>query len=111
MRLFIYVPDFAQKKTRPLLRTSLYVHQRDHFLFFATITAPAATTARPATAATSATPVSGEPLELSVAAATSPVVGAGAITVDNFVASIDYEKCIDCGACAGQCPVGAIEQA
>ena len=29
---------------------------------------------------------------------------AGAITVDNFVASIDYSKCIDCGACVEKCP-------
>ena len=29
---------------------------------------------------------------------------AGAITVDNFVASIDYSKCIDCGMCVEKCP-------
>ena len=28
----------------------------------------------------------------------------GAITVDNFVASIDYDKCIDCGECVKRCP-------
>ncbi len=29
---------------------------------------------------------------------------AGAIKVDNFVASIDYEKCIGCGECEKTCP-------
>lgn len=28
----------------------------------------------------------------------------GAITVNNFVASIDYEKCTECGICAEKCP-------
>lgn len=28
----------------------------------------------------------------------------GAITVNDFVASIDYEKCIDCGKCVDRCP-------
>ena len=28
----------------------------------------------------------------------------GAITVNNFVASIDYEKCTNCGTCAEKCP-------
>ncbi|MBR2473981.1 MAG: RnfABCDGE type electron transport complex subunit B [Clostridia bacterium] len=28
----------------------------------------------------------------------------GAIAVENFVAKIDYEKCINCGACVSKCP-------
>lgn len=28
----------------------------------------------------------------------------GAITVTNFVASIDYSKCVSCGVCVGKCP-------
>lgn len=34
---------------------------------------------------------------------------AGAITVTDFHASIDYSKCTDCGACAEKCPVKVIE--
>ena len=34
---------------------------------------------------------------------------AGAITVED-AASIDPNTCIDCGACEGVCPVGAIEE-
>lgn len=34
---------------------------------------------------------------------------AGAITVTDFHASIDYEKCTDCGTCAEKCPVKVIE--
>lgn len=33
----------------------------------------------------------------------------GAITVSDFHASIDYSKCVDCGACAEKCPVKVIE--
>ncbi len=29
---------------------------------------------------------------------------AGAITVDNFLAEIDYNKCVSCGVCAEKCP-------
>jgi Na+-translocating ferredoxin:NAD+ oxidoreductase RNF subunit RnfB len=32
----------------------------------------------------------------------------GAITVENFHASIDYEKCTNCGACMEACPVKVI---
>jgi len=32
-----------------------------------------------------------------------------AITVDSFVASIDYSKCIDCGVCVSKCPRGIIK--
>ena len=32
----------------------------------------------------------------------------GAITVENFHASIDYEKCTNCGACMAACPVKVI---
>jgi ferredoxin len=32
----------------------------------------------------------------------------GAISMDNNLAVIDYEKCTNCGACAEACPVGAI---
>lgn len=28
----------------------------------------------------------------------------GAITVNNFLASIDYDKCVGCGKCAAKCP-------
>lgn len=34
----------------------------------------------------------------------------GAITVNNNVAKIDYSKCTDCGKCAENCPVNAIEK-
>lgn len=34
---------------------------------------------------------------------------AGAITVTDFHASIDYDKCTDCGTCAEKCPVKVIE--
>ena len=32
----------------------------------------------------------------------------GAITVDNFLARIDWDKCTACGACASVCPTGAM---
>ena len=32
----------------------------------------------------------------------------GAISVQNNLAGIDYDKCTGCGACAGACPTGAI---
>lgn len=32
-----------------------------------------------------------------------------AIHVENFLAKIDYEKCVNCGACARVCPTKAIE--
>jgi len=31
-----------------------------------------------------------------------------AITVENFLAAIDYNTCVDCGACVAACPTGAI---
>ena len=31
-----------------------------------------------------------------------------AITVENNIAHIDYEKCISCGICAAKCPKGII---
>lgn len=33
---------------------------------------------------------------------------ADAITIDSFLAAIDYEKCTGCGICRGKCPKGAI---
>ena len=33
---------------------------------------------------------------------------AGAIKIENFVASIDYDKCTGCGMCAAKCPRGII---
>jgi len=33
---------------------------------------------------------------------------ADAITVENFLAKIDYDKCMDCGTCVGKCPKKAI---
>ncbi|MCQ2499462.1 MAG: 4Fe-4S binding protein [Lachnospiraceae bacterium] len=33
----------------------------------------------------------------------------GAISLEDK-AVIDADKCIDCGSCAGQCPVGAISE-
>lgn len=33
----------------------------------------------------------------------------GAVTVNDFLAKIDYEKCIGCGACAEKCPKKIIE--
>ena len=33
----------------------------------------------------------------------------GAITVNDLVASIDYDKCIGCGLCASKCPRGIIK--
>ena len=30
--------------------------------------------------------------------------GTGAITVNGFLAEIDYGKCIDCGKCVEKCP-------
>ena len=32
----------------------------------------------------------------------------GAITVDNFLARIDWDKCTACGECAKVCPTGAM---
>ena len=32
-----------------------------------------------------------------------------AIHMDNNVAVIDYEKCVNCGACAAKCPVKVIQ--
>lgn len=34
----------------------------------------------------------------------------GAITEGDGKFEIDTDKCIECGACAGNCPVGAIEE-
>ena len=34
---------------------------------------------------------------------------AEAIKVENFLASVDYEKCIGCGKCVEDCPVGCLE--
>lgn len=34
----------------------------------------------------------------------------GAISVQNNLAGIDYDKCTGCGACAGACPTGAIHK-
>lgn len=34
----------------------------------------------------------------------------GAISVQNNLAGIDYNKCTGCGACAGACPTGAIHK-
>ena len=34
----------------------------------------------------------------------------GAISEGNGKFEIDPDKCIDCGSCAGQCPVGAISE-
>lgn len=34
----------------------------------------------------------------------------GAITLGDGKADIDPDKCIDCGSCAGGCPVGAISE-
>ena len=34
---------------------------------------------------------------------------AEAITVVNALATIDYEKCIGCGKCVEDCPVGCLE--
>jgi Pyruvate/2-oxoacid:ferredoxin oxidoreductase delta subunit len=31
------------------------------------------------------------------------------VHVQNFLASIDYEKCVGCGACAKKCPSRCIE--
>lgn len=33
---------------------------------------------------------------------------AGAVTVEDFLARIDYEKCVACGVCAVKCPKGSI---
>lgn len=33
-----------------------------------------------------------------------------AVTVENFLAKIDYEKCTDCGTCAEKCPKKAIHK-
>ena len=35
----------------------------------------------------------------------------GAIYMGDGKFEIDADKCIDCGSCAGQCPVGAIAEA
>ena len=37
-----------------------------------------------------------------------PSCPTGAITVTDFLASIDPEKCTNCGACAEKCPVKVI---
>ncbi len=34
----------------------------------------------------------------------------GAISAGDGIFVIDAASCIDCGACAGSCPTGAIEQ-
>jgi len=33
------------------------------------------------------------------------------VKVENFLASIDQEKCVGCGACAEKCPKKAIAKA
>lgn len=33
----------------------------------------------------------------------------GAVTVENFVAHVDYDKCVSCGKCHEACPVGTID--
>ncbi len=35
----------------------------------------------------------------------------GAISMGDDKFEIDPDKCIDCGSCAGACPTGSIEQA
>ena len=37
------------------------------------------------------------------------VCPSGAITIDRFLAHIDYEKCTNCGACVEKCPRKIIE--
>ena len=32
-----------------------------------------------------------------------------AVKVENFVAHVDYQKCIGCGECHKVCPVGVID--
>ena len=38
----------------------------------------------------------------------SKIVPAEAITVTDFLAEIDYSKCVDCGTCLEKCPKKAI---
>ena len=33
----------------------------------------------------------------------------GAVTVENFCAKVDYEKCVGCGKCHEACPVKCID--
>ena len=44
-------------------------------------------------------------LAAALARARCPV---GAITIENGAAVVNADSCIDCGACEGACPTGAI---
>ena len=33
----------------------------------------------------------------------------GAVTIENFCAKVDYDKCTGCGKCHEGCPVSAID--